>query len=435
MHSKLGLLTTAIVTLALSACAYQERPSTDHSEDNLIGQNLSAVSSISTESDSDQSKIAMYDATVCRIHQFDLSTGTWERTFIPTIRGGTHKIMFEPSGNYVIDLVDAHLSIFNKNGRLQDPDLKFVGAPKNASFRPSLGYMVMQDDSKTAAILKIDSMGNVSGRASLGQIVYNDISMVAGDIDDSGQLVLAMSDGKIALIDLAQTLATGAWSVTTTFNSNLSGINWLAPMHDGSHQILAKTKEDANGNTTIAVFDTAAHTMVGASFVIPSSRRVIKTSKLYDPHFIVRDDSPATSSALSTVVYVQNSTIRTKTITNTIRNILSSRLSVSSNSWSMVDTDVWRIWDGFHWWNRILYDDYNIVQSGRIFQRFSLDSMAPMNKYTIPDTTQLQIGRSKILQLYPSKLGWAVQSSISDPGNAKEITRFNYSLLHGNPCQ
>src|SRR4051812_7744508 len=130
MRSKIAILTIATVSLLLAACSEKEKPSTDHSEDNIIGTAMSAVSSNTSESGSDQAKIAMYDPVVCRIHQFDMNTSKWERTLTPAVMHGNHKVMFEPNGNFVIDVVDQRLSVFDQQGRRQDPNVNFVGAPK-----------------------------------------------------------------------------------------------------------------------------------------------------------------------------------------------------------------------------------------------------------------------------------------------------------------
>lgn len=443
MRSKIFFLTSAVIASSLLvSCGYKEsqRPGTDHSEDNIIGTNLAGVSAVTGESGTDQNKIAMYDATVCRIHQFNLTTNRWERALKPRILGGDHKVMFDPSGNYVIDVVEASFTVFNKDGVGQDPGVTFAGKPKTASFRPSLGYMVMQDDSKTAALVKINGAGNVTGNSTLGQIVYGNVTMLAGDIDDFGTLVLALSDGKIALVDIAQTVSNNTWTITDSFASTLTDINWLAPMHDGSHQILVKTREDSNGDSRIAIFDTVTKAMVGSPYVVPSSRKIIKTSKFYDPHFIVRDDKDANDpTAVSTLVYAQGGVIQTKLMTNKIRNILSSRINITDGTWAIVDTDVWRIWDSWtwHWYHRVAFDDYNIVKSGRVFQLFSLpQGMALLKRYTVADTTDLQIGQNTIFQLYPSKLGLATTTSIMNPANSKPIDdKFNYPYLHEEPCQ
>ena len=432
MRFKLLLLTIAVLTI--SACTYTERPSTDHAEDNIIGSNLTAVSSLTAENGGDQQKIAMYDPVVCRIHQFDMGSGSWERTLKPAVLGGEHKILFDPSGNYVIDLVDANLTVFDKAGNIQNPELTFVGAPKNASFRPSLGYVVMQDDLKTAGLMKINAQGTVTGRQSLGQIIYNDVSILAGDIDDQGQLILALTDGNIAVIDIDQTIATHDWAIKYKFASGLNNINWLAPMHDGSSQVLVKTNPDTNQNVTIALFDTAAKAMVGAPYVVPATRKVVKTSKLYDPHFILKDDTDHVD-AMATVVYVQGGVIKTKTTMNTVRNILLSRLSVAANSWAMVDTDVARIWIGINEYGIILYDDVNAVKTGRLLKRFELAHMTPLTKRTLPDSTQVQVNETKVFQLFPHKLGLAKNMSINNPADEKTIDKFNYPFLHEEPCR
>src|SRR6185437_10369866 len=142
MRSKIGCFTIVAVALMLGACSYSEsqKPGTDHAEDNILGTNLSSISAVNSETGGDQGQIAIYDSVVCRIHQFDMSTGAFQRSLVPTVLGGNHKVMFEPHGNYVIDVVDAHISVFNKAGQPQDPNLPFVGTPKSAAFRPSLGY-------------------------------------------------------------------------------------------------------------------------------------------------------------------------------------------------------------------------------------------------------------------------------------------------------
>ena len=120
---------------------------------------------------------------------------------------------------------------------------------------------------------------------------------------------------------------------------------------------------------------------------------------------------------------------------NTVRNILSSRLSVAQNSWAMVDTDVAKIWIGANVFGIIFYDDVNVVKQGRIMKKFELAHMTPLSKMTISDTAQVQVSENQIFQLFPSKSGQATNTLISSGKTSPPIDKFNLPYLHEEPCR
>ena len=433
MRFKLGMVIAASLAILLTGCTDETGQQPDRAEDNTIGTKLVAMSSVTSEAGADQEKIAMYDASVCRIHQFDMTTSKYMRSLKPVYKGGDHKVLFDPAGNYVIDLVQTHLTIFDTNGFPQDPQLNFVGNPTNGSFRPGLGYLVMQDDVKTVGMVQINAQGTVVGRWPLGQIVHDDVSVVAGDIDDSGRLFLALNDDTIAIVDMTQSIAQKKWVVTSTFPSGLTKVNWVATIHDQPNQILVKTS-DQNGtvNPTLAIIDVSAKT-VKSTYAVDSGRNVVKTSKSFDPHFIVKDQGRLMSSN-ATLVYPQGGTLHQKTLPDQMRNVLSSYLNLNADSWSFVDSDSPNVLIGGNWvtgW--FLYDDPNAATTGRQLKRYSLSSLLAVTDVKIPDNTQVQVSQNYLFQLYSSALGKAQSFQVSNSG-VQEIKGFNQQFLHHDPC-
>src|SRR5437868_6460692 len=122
MRSKLLLAT--IMTIAITACT---GPTPDTSQYHTIGKPLTAVTSMTNELGQDETKVALYDKTVDRIDVFDLTQpGAKPLSIEPVAPGGKHYELYEPNGNYVIDLCQKHMSIFNAQGAMMG-DYSFVG--------------------------------------------------------------------------------------------------------------------------------------------------------------------------------------------------------------------------------------------------------------------------------------------------------------------
>jgi hypothetical protein len=422
MRFKIVLAMIAIA--ALTACS-PSSPIADQAGNGKIGNDLAAVSSSISEQGDDQAKIALYDPTVCMIHQFDMGNARYMRTLKPVDRGGDHRVLFDPSGNYVIDFSSAHISIFDQNGAAQDPRLSFVGMPTTASFRPSLGYLVLQDDVKTAGLVKINAEGVVIGRAPMGQIVHDDVSITAGDIDDQGHLIISMSDDTIGIVDLDATIATRQWTLLATFPSGLIGVNWLAAIRDVPDQILVKTT-NVGQNVQVAIIDTSAKILVGTPYTVPLSRTIVKNSKTYDPHFLIKDNGDNFSDT-TTLLYPQASTLKTKTLPDQVRNVLSSTLRLADDRWTFIDSDI-------PWANTYFWDDPNGALTGRQLKKYIVSQMLALNKIGLPDQVRVQVSESHVFELFPSPLGLAQNLSITD-GSIVPLDDFNRQFFHHDPCQ
>ena len=337
----------------------------------------------------------------------------------PAVSGGPHNVLFEPGGNYIIDFSQKHVSIFNKSNQRTDQPLQFAGTPVSASFRPSMGYLVVYDDTHTVGILKLDAQGGVLGSWMSGPMVNGNVTIASGDINDQGKLVLALSDNSIVVVDMDKTIAqnNSSWVIVNQFASGLSDIRWVAPVHDQPTQVLVMTP------TAFALIDTTAGQVLG-NIAISNSQTVTKTSKTYDPHFLV------TSGSQVSLVYAQGSALKNLPNYETLDNVLSSSLNLAQNSWSVVDTTLKSFvieWFGVA--TSVVYDDPNAAKKNRTFKRFTTSNLRAVNKFSLPDDAVLRVDQANIFELFPSPLGYAVNYGIAN-GSQMFFRRFNKPFEH-----
>jgi hypothetical protein len=419
---RVSLVVGVVFCMFSTACT--QGPKSDTSENNIIGENMESVSSLTAEGGADQKKVALYDTTAKMIHVFDLNTSKYLLSRTPVVRSGEHKVLFDPGGNYVIDCTEKHISIINKNGDRLDPQLKFVGSPKNAAFRPSRGLLVIQDELKATGLVKLDSYGNVLARQMLGPKVIGEATLRAGDIDDQGRLIISLSDESMAIVDIDQTIAQGKWVLTSSFTTVLTEIDWIAAIHDAPNQVLVKSK----GTSQIAIVNTLTGMLEGTPYTYNSSLRVAKTSKTYDPHIIFQASS-AQRDSQATLVYAQGSQLRTNTTFAHVRNLLGSRLHLANNSWTLSDTNVTQMYISGRYYGSVLYDDPNAAKVGRIMKKYQVSDMLPLEEFRVPDGADIQMTETHIFELMPSKMGLAYNYDMATR-IAHTIDKFNYPFVH-----
>lgn len=406
MLSKItGLLA---LTFAFSACTYTPLP---ENENYIIGQKLKDLTSLTAETDSALSKIVLYDKTVDMIHQFDLSKQIVERSLKPKFPGGEHAVLYHQNGNYVIDLYQKYIGIYNKKGELTSPNLGFVGTPKTAAFRPSLGYLVIYDDMSSVIMLKLDANGNIVMAWPAGPVLSSctgtaNSSIASGDIDESGRLILGMSDDTIALVDLDQSMTQEKW-VCTSFASTLTDLRWIAPVNGAPNQILIRSADK------LSLMDVATQSILDSKS-LSTSDYSIKTSKAFDPHVLTMSYNHVTA------YFAQNSKIESRTVKYEYQNILSSRLSLANDSWTLVDSNRARWYD---------FDQPNQFKTDRMLKRYRVSDLYAQEKMALPNEATLEITQTHIFELFPSAYGYAVYQNLDDDSKVV-FSKFNKEFLH-----
>jgi hypothetical protein len=387
----------------ISACTPEMKDGTSTDQNN-IGEKLQDVSSLTTEDGQSQSQVAIYDQTVARIHQFDLHSLTLIRSLPVDNPSADHYVLYHQAGNYVVDLSMQNLTLYDYQGMAEHSLLNFAGKPKSAAFKPNLGLLVVYDDLNSVGILKINQFGRAEKSWVGGTLVTGTASIAAGDINEAGQLILAMSDNSITVVDLDQTMSSRKWIVTETFPTNLSKITWLAPVRGSTDLILVVSDQ------TLSLLSLSSQTIV-SSFSL-SSYKQLAYSKSIDPHIILKRNNEVV------VAYVSGNSITTRSVYQHTGYVAKSRLDLIQDSWIMVgiNNESWI-------WGKSDAEKYN-----RTVKSWRFSDLLAQYSFNLRDNSVLEIADKSLLSLFPSKLGYAVYYNMSS-GTTQELKGFNIPYI------
>lgn len=397
LSKTIWIIALLLCNIVLSACSV----SVD-SEQFIIGKKLENTSSVSVNGTEDVKKVAVYDKTVKRIHQFDITKmehlGSYavENTQVP------HYVLSDIDGRYIVDLSKKGFSIISPIGTVTKDPVTLQGTPVSAAFRPDLGILLIYDDLNNVALLKISADGSVTSnqKVLLGSYLVNAANITAGDIADNGKLILSLSDDSIAVVDIEQTLQQRKW-IFTNFTTTLKEISWVAPIPGNPDQVLLISR------SAVALLNVQTQTILSKVDALYGS--VLKASKDIDPHVIVNTGND------TTMYFVSGGTIQSRTRYLQSKNILSSYLDIANDRWSLLDSQDQPL---------TIFNDPNANDKTKEFKNFRLSDMLALTTQTLPGKAHLQISRNFILGLFPSELGYAVRYDIDRDYN-KELKYFN----------
>jgi hypothetical protein len=410
MASKIFSCVLILVFAAgLGACT--KVSSTDHSDDYNIGNKPTAVSSLSVAGGNAPENVVIFDKTVRRIHQFDLTTMHFLRSFEVRHPELDHYVLYGQQGNYIVDFSLKGLTIFNRYNQANHQPIRLFGNPKSVAFNPDTGILIVYDDLSAVGILKLNAFGDVLSSWVGGAIVSGTQSIAAGDLNSAGQLILALSDASVVTIDVDQTLAQKRW-VFTRFTTTLADIRWVAPLPQSPQQILVRAA------TKLALIDVGTQSVLSTYDL---NDDVVKVSKFNDPHVLLRD------GAMLKIAYAESSQIQVKTLyMNTpdasLNSVLSTNLDLAHDFWSFVDTK--KTYVG-------VFNDLDEARSQRRFRRYQFSSLVVLQEKPVADEAQVDIAQEFIFCLFPSPLGYAVRYDINSDATV-EAKLFNKDYIKAN---
>ncbi len=373
----------------------------DRVNDNKIGEALSEVSGVQSDASSKSSRIAIYDKTVHKIHRFDLTNAKYLGAFAVDDPDQEHYVFYKDSSSYLIDLTKKSLTIFKEDGSKIKNPVRLIGNPVSAAFNAKKGLFLVYDELGSVGLLKLSPSGDVLARAILGTELEEGASISAGDINREGQLIAALNSGEIALIDLDATLNSDdqQW-VYTKVSTTLSNIRWLASLPNDAKIVLVQTTDK------LALVDATTGTVLSEQ---DDTGVVVKRSRGANPHLVAVDENSMT------MLYVQDSVIKRKTIYNLSLQVEESFLDLKLGLWNFVGTNL----------ERGVINLGNENKTKKEFNSYSLSkNMLAVDSKEIVGKTTLRLTNDFIFALYDSELGYAVRYDISSDVQ-KEFKYFN----------
>lgn len=404
-HILLSVLLGLALSSMLTACGNQPRPDKGG---HLIGDELAPLmSSTMTINGETQSKVVLYDGTVNRIHQFNVTTNTHERSLPVVSNGNNHAVLFDQAGNYVIDLTSKSVTIFDYQAKPTNYPLPFADAPKSAAFRSGLGLLLVYNDKGTVLMMKLDQFGHIEKSTTRGGALADDTAISAGDIDETGRLILAMSDGSMAVVDMLQTINDNEWpSPMPSFSTTLKNISWVSPVRGNPNQVFVA------GDKELALIDLITKTIIHQVTYEPGD--VLKFSKQMDGHLLLSDGD------YLKIAYVRDSKIVLKTTQQSSFYVHRSVLDVQALTWTLVSINELN-WQQF--------DDAPESLNRELTQyQLGATDMVAIRDERLPNKAEVQIGGNSVVSLFPSKLGYAQILNIGTL-KTKELKLFNVPYL------
>lgn len=375
-----------------------------------IGNPTKSVAALITPDEGESQSLVLFDKTVRRIHQFDVTSMKHLRSFEVRNPQDDHYVLYGNNGDYILDLSLKGLTIFDKNDQAQHQPIKLQGTPKSAAFLPSKGLVVVYDDLMSVGMMKLGSSGEVLKKWVGGSVVVGNATISSGDLNADGKLIFGLSDGSMVVVsDLEKVMDEKSWGSVDPFMTGLGDIKWLAPLPHQPNQVLVRTSQQ------IALLDIAARTLL-ASY--PFDQKVLKLSKFIDPHIILD------AGGKIKIIYAENSQIkeriyipRTKVLD--VYYLLNSTLDLMKDSWSFVDSKEPV---------QFLFNDIDATKTARRFARHRFSDFLATHSQVVANNTQVEIAHDFIFSLYPSELGYAVRYDIESEKKS-ELKLFNLKYI------
>jgi len=407
----LNVIALALLPWLLAACdgtGWYHQPE----DANIIGTKLDDMSSLNDDVGTQINKIAVYDETVSRIHQFDLNTMNVERSLAIMNPGIPHTVLYNLPGNYVIDFTTKHLSVYDRYGRPTHNPIRFVGTPVSAAYRPSMGLIVIYDSLSSVGMMRMGANGEVTKKWKGGPDLGGNRTIAAGDIDDGGRLVLALSDGTVVKVDMDATMDSGNWTLTgSPIATGLTEITWLAPVRGQPDQVMVATKSQ------IAILDTQSQTVIGTPTTFTGT--VVKRTKGIDAH-VVTSDYTAGGVWL---YYASGGAILTKRLQRVNGMVTHSRLDMSGNSLTLVTA-------GSYKWN---YSTKSILPppepTDRMIRQWRFSDLDAQVEEKVRDGAKLALATRSLFALVPDPLGWALNYDLFSGGPPADKRGFNVPYI------
>lgn len=225
-------VTLFMFLFGLNACSSGQLAS--NRQIGTIGDTLTADSALILPGQEVSEQYFAFDDTTDSIGVFELDPFRYSRRIKTNPLETDEKVTVFglPNGEWVAELSTKRLRIHPKNGKSIENPLKFAGTPRSAAISPVLDYLVIYDDLQSVGMMKIAEDGQVEESAVLGPLLEEGKSIVSGDVNGSGELILSLSDNSIAVVDLEKTINQEEW-VYVLKTPITEKLNWLSPAGDG----------------------------------------------------------------------------------------------------------------------------------------------------------------------------------------------------------
>jgi hypothetical protein len=321
--------------------------------------------------------------------------------------------------SFFVDLSRSSLSIYNYNGFAQKDVLRLIGTPISSAYNPTTRHLVVYDELNSVHLLKISSTGALKSQWTGGPIVNDNNSILAGDITESGDLVLSLTNGEIAIVDIDQSIQDRQWSFSLDSSLPHQDIKWISAV--ANNTILYQNKD------ALVLYDYVTKTILDQKNY-PDKYTTAAYGKTSDPHVIYKKH--LLNRFL--IAYVDGAEIKSKEVLNHqgAEALYQSRLDLNQNHWSFISTEGRFLEfnqsenseDGF-------LDSFSISKDNRTAVSYRFSDFLVIANTELPDDTKLKRTQNHVFTLFPSKLGYAEKIDVFS--SRTEVLR-NFNIRYIN---
>jgi hypothetical protein len=380
-----------LILIGLLATACSKGPSSG-----VIGTVLKDSAGLYNTYGLDTTRVFIADNTTARLIGFDLNTLAITHAFELSQPTEKHSVAMDINEKFVIDFSTKHMDVISMDGSRSPLPFKFQGTPVSAAYNPYDRIMIMQDDLQSIGIMTFTESGAIEKSWLGGPQLATGKSIVAGDLDKSGRLILAMNDNSFTIVDIDQTLAQSAWQFQT-FTPGFTEATWVAPDHGVDNMVLVAS------NTGIASINIATQAISDQITFPTNALTALSYSKSGKPHIIGQS-----SGNISLYYLGSDGKLVTKSLSRvTLQAIEQTYLTSDASILNMVIQST--------------NNDHRLIR-----MRLS-DALVTLEK-TINTTGDLSIGTRQVFVNYRSELG-AVALHELDSDTTKRQEGFNFQYL------
>ncbi len=385
------------------------------SDEYLVGNRVETMSSVRSNFSIDTKKISIYDETVHKIHKFDLVNMQHESATPVDAATEKHYVLYNENNDYIVDLYKGGIGIIANDNTKSTLFSEQISRPVSGVLDASNNTLVVYDEMQTVALVKLNASGKVLDAWLGGNGLSLDATITAGDLITSNILALALSNGKIALVDINNTLASKEWKYTLTPAIGVGVIKWLAPVQGNSNKFFLHSSDNK-----IFVFDNNTGTIT-SKYDMSSDEIIMLYSKNGNPHILMFSTS---NYKMLKIAYLESENVVTRTLyKQEYSTVLHSSLNQTKNEWSTVSTTTTGYQES--------YLSLDSIKTNRKFQKYRLSDLLGLNSTIIDDRGKVRIADNFIFQLFPSELGYATRYNINTK-SVTELKLFNVRHIQKN---
>ena len=427
--SQIYVLVFSLIANTLTVgCTMGNLKDKDNKSEKIIGQPVNQLSKVVNVDESNKSFVSVYDKTVHRIHVFELNEPKHESSFAVTNPEQKHFVINDPKARYIFDLSQRDFTIHRQNEDKPESLVQLLADPVSTAYNAEKNIFVIYDENQNTNIIQVSEDGKVLKVFTAGGALYNKVSINCGDILPDGNLILAMSNGDIVIIDTQKTLDNQTWEIKTKFTTPILNPIWLAPMNNNQVIIYTRSYHD---NTFLSedhkMYLVDLSTQVTSNETILSQTNLVKLSKEEYPHLVFSKYSEMGNQVETQhdLVYFKDQAFQQKSIRRLNNIIYGSYLDVTANTWTISEStestnQILRRWS--------IFNDNNLDKVQRRILKYSTQNLTLLNAISIEPNVEVKLSSHSALNLFESPLGFAKIINL-DNNSTSILKMFNLKYL------